>query len=290
VQVSSQHPAGYDGEKVDSAGGIGHGWDVDKRGLSTCATAGCHGVALTGGTSGGPGCGGTFNGKSCHTNVTTTWDTDCTFCHGDRTNTTGNGAPPNGVLDATAATDPTVGAHQKHVTKTATHDVYDCTMCHVKPTNAESPKHIDGGGTVQATVQFTTLNSASAYSTTAYTCSNNYCHGSGVATKTSPAWTSTTALACVDGCHGGDPNRTGMSGEHRRTDTNNGKNSHKGSSCNTCHAGVVDANGNIINLALHVNGAKDVKFSGTNGSSTAGTYNSSNKTCSNIGCHGSENW
>jgi predicted CxxxxCH...CXXCH cytochrome family protein len=68
---------------------------------------------------------------------------------------------------------------------------------------------------VQAEVLFSPLDPGTNYSVTAFTCTTSYCHGSGV-TKTSPVWTSTTALACVDGCHGGDPSRTGMPSGHRR--------------------------------------------------------------------------
>ena len=277
VTAGSQHPAGYQMVTM-------HGYDVDKTGFSTCATANCHGTALTGGATGGPSCSTT---TGCHDKVGSgyTWQTQCTFCHGDITTPSGNGAPPQGVLGATAATDPTVGAHQKHVAATAMHAAWDCTMCHTKPTNATTPGHIDGtGGIVQAEVKFSSLNPSSTYSFSTYSCSSSYCHGSGVTTKTSPAWTSQTALACVDGCHGGDPNRTGMSSEHR--------NDHGGKACYICHAGVIDSNNNIIagGLALHVNGVKDVKFSGTGGSSATGTYNNTTKTCTNPGCHGTKTW
>jgi predicted CxxxxCH...CXXCH cytochrome family protein len=69
---------------------------------------------------------------------------------------------------------------------------------------------------VQAEVLFSPLDPGTNYSVTAFTCTTSYCHGSGVTAKTSPVWTSTTALACVDGCHGGDPSRTGMPSGHRR--------------------------------------------------------------------------
>jgi predicted CxxxxCH...CXXCH cytochrome family protein len=256
VQITSVHPPGYNDRTK-------HGYDFDAQGPSSCATAGCHGTALTGGNTGGPSC------NTCHT---ANWQTDCKFCHG----TTANGAPPEGVLGQTAATDPHVGAHAVHVGATATHAAWDCTYCHTKPSTALTPGHIDGtGGIVQAEVLFSSLNPGSAYSFTANTCATSYCHGSGVTAKTSPVWTSTTALACVDGCHGGDPNRTGMSSNHRRSD-------HK-KPCATCHKSVVDANNNIIAAGLHVNGAKDVQFSPAGSS-----YNPTNKSCTGTGngCHG----
>jgi predicted CxxxxCH...CXXCH cytochrome family protein len=251
LQVTSIHPAGYNAREQ-------HGYDFDKRGSSTCATAACHGVALNGG--GGPSC------QSCHT---ASWQTDCKFCHGSDA----TGAPPAGVLGATAATDKTVGAHTKHLGATTMHTAWNCAMCHVTPTSATSTGHIDGtGSVVQAEVKYSTLNPAGTFTAATATCGNLYCHGTGIANGTAPVWTSTTQLTCLQ-CHGGDPNRTGMSSEHRRGD-------HK-RSCATCHKSVVNATPAIINAALHVNGVKDVQFN-------TGTYNSANKSCTGTGngCHG----
>jgi predicted CxxxxCH...CXXCH cytochrome family protein len=256
VQITQVHPPGYNAREM-------HGYDFDKHGSSTCATAGCHGVSLNGGNTGGPSC------NSCHT---ANWQTDCKFCHG----TSANGAPPQGVLGQTAASDPHVGAHAAHVGATAMHPAWDCTYCHTMPSTALTPGHIDGtGGIVQAEVVFSSRNPSSVFSFTANTCATNTCHGSGVATKTSPPWTSTAALGCVDSCHGGDPSRSGMSSGHRRGD-------HK-KSCATCHKSVVDSGLKIINVALHVNGTKDVQFAPAGSS-----YNPANKSCTGTGngCHG----
>ncbi len=257
VTAGSNHPPGYNAREM-------HGYDFDKHGSSSCATAGCHGVTLNGGSTGGPSC------NTCHT---ANWQTDCKFCHG----TTANGAPPQGVTGQTAASDPHVGAHGKHLGATAMHPAWDCTYCHTLPSTALTPGHIDGaGGAIQAEVVFSTRNPSSVFSFTTNTCASNYCHGSGLANKTSPAWTSTTVLGCVDGCHGGDPSRSGMSSDHRRGD-------HK-KSCATCHKSVVDATNKIVNVGLHVNGAKDVQFSAAGSS-----YNAATKSCTGTGngCHGS---
>src|SRR5258708_1620943 len=77
------HPPGYNA--FDK-----HGYDFDSHGSATCATAGCHGVTLLGGNTGGPSC------NTCHT---ANWQSDCKFCHG----TTAHGAPPQGVQGETAA-------------------------------------------------------------------------------------------------------------------------------------------------------------------------------------------
>lgn len=253
LQVNAIHPAGYEARAQ-------HGYDFDKRGPATCATANCHGVALGGG--GGPSC------QSCHT---AGWQTDCKFCHGSDA----TGAPPQGVLGATLPTDRTVGAHGKHLAATATHGPWTCTMCHLQPTSATTPGHIDGtGSVVQAELRYSTLNPSGTYNTTTTTCGNLYCHGTGRANGTAPAWTSTTDLTCL-GCHGGDPLRTGMSSEHRRDDHEE--------PCVACHKNVVNATPAIINTALHVNGARNVQF--TNPGSS---YNATAKSCTGTGngCHG----
>jgi predicted CxxxxCH...CXXCH cytochrome family protein len=252
------HPAGYNQPQM-------HGFDFDRHGAATCATASCHGTALTGGNSGGPAC------TSCHAQ----WQTSCTFCHGGTGGTTG--APPASVEGATAVSDRHVGSHAKHVSATPLHAAWNCSYCHTTPSTALTPGHVDGtGGIVQAELAFSSLNPSSLYSTTSTTCSASYCHGTGLATKTTPAWTSTTPIACVDGCHGGDPNRTAMSSEHRRSD-------HR-KPCNRCHQNVVDATPSITNATLHVNGTRNVQFT-TAGSS----YNPATKSCTGTGtgCHGS---
>jgi predicted CxxxxCH...CXXCH cytochrome family protein len=257
LQVTQVHPAGYNAREQ-------HGYDFDKHGASTCATASCHGVALTGGSSGGPSC------NSCHNN----WQTNCTFCHGGTANTTG--APPQGTLGATAATDAHVGAHTKHVTQGIS-AAYGCAMCHTNPTSALTPTHVDGtGSVVQAEVTYSPLNPAATFNATTAACTNLYCHGNGRTAAGTATWTSTTALTCTS-CH--PTNGTGMSGDHKKhiQDEN--------MKCAECHQTVVNAAQAIIAPALHVDGAKQVKM-------PTGTYTPTTKACSGLpnGCHGTKTW
>lgn len=274
VTAGSNHPTGY--EMVTM-----HGYDVDKTGTSSCATSGCHGVTLTGGTTGGPSC-STVTG--CHDKVGGgfTWQTQCTFCHGNIAVPSGNGAPPQGVLGGTAPTDKTVGAHQTHLGATAMHGAWDCVMCHTKPSNATTPGHIDGtGGIVQAEVKYSALNPSGTFAFATATCGTLYCHGNGRTSAGTATWTSTTALTCTS-CHltpAPGASASGMSGKHNKhiKDENY--------RCVTCHATVVDATPTIIAPALHVNGVKEIKMS-------QGTYNPANKSCSGLGngCHGTKSW
>jgi predicted CxxxxCH...CXXCH cytochrome family protein len=264
LQVNAQHPPGYNAREQ-------HGYDFDQHGASTCATAACHGTALTGGSSGGPSC------NTCH--APSTWRTTCNFCHGSTTNT--NGAPPEGVMGQTAASDAHVGAHTVHLGATSMHSAWTCSMCHTTPTDALNANHIDGtGGIVQAEVVYSTMNPGATFTASTSGCASVYCHGSGlpsggVAGAGTATWTSTTALNCTTSCHGGDAARTGMSSEHRRSD-------HR-KTCNRCHNTVTDAAMAIINPSLHVNGTRNVSFS------AGGTYNPSAKSCTGTGtgCHGS---
>ena len=253
LQVTMVHPPGYGAREM-------HGYAADQNGVSTCATANCHGSALTGGTTGGPSC------NSCHTG----WQTNCTFCHGGTANTTG--APPQGVLGQTALTDRHVGAHTSHVGATAMHAAWDCTMCHTKPSTAVTPGHL-GTGTVQAEVAYGSLNPAGTYSTTTAVCSNLYCHGNGRTSAGTATWTSMTDMTCTS-CH---PTTALASGRHDKHIAANVK-------CAQCHSSVVDTNMAIIAPSLHVNAIKNVTFS------AGGTWTPTTKGCSGIACHVARTW
>ncbi len=190
----------------------------------------------------------------------------CTSCHGSGT----SAAPPKDLLGNTVPTARGVGAHEAHLRPSTWHRALPCTSCHTVPTTASAPGHIDGDNTAELT--FDTLNPAATYA--AGTCSNLYCHGNGRANTGTATWTTPGALAC-GACH--SMNGTGMSGRHRL---------HIGEEnirCSQCHADVVNANRNIINANLHVNGVHEVKM-------TAGTFNAATRRCSNLACHEAETW
>jgi predicted CxxxxCH...CXXCH cytochrome family protein len=251
LQVVAVHPPGW-------AQPGQHGNAFNQSGPTSCNAAGCHGPALTGGGSG-------IACTDCHAS----WQTDCTFCHGGTDNLTG--APPLSLLDEVSRSIPAIGAHTTHVEASGTHGAYDCTACHLKPSSALSPAHVDGSG--GAELLFSSINSAATYS--GASCSNLYCHGNGRQNNGSASWTSTTALAC-SGCHPAQGTTgEGMSGEHKKhIDGENMR-------CSECHQSVVDTGFDIINPLLHVNGVKDIEIT------VGGTWTPSNKSCSNVGagCH-----
>ncbi len=222
----------------------------------TCVN--CHGEDLMGGSA----------GVSCDTCHEPDWRTNCTYCHGG--DETLDGAPPR---DIDGSTDPSMisfSAHTDHVT-TDIHGAYDCTQCHVTPTDVLSLGHVFLGDATPAVseVEFGDgLSSAGSYASG--TCSNLYCHGNGQ--NTASVTVETGSDAC-DACHGSQANASSwfdLSGEHR-------EHLGEGVQCGDCHATTVAGNSTIIDPDLHVNGELDLEL-------PAGiTYNGS--TCTGS-CHG----
>ena len=248
-------------------------------GLGSCGA--CHGQDFAGGSSG-------VSCTACHTSVgQADWATDCTFCHGDPASS--RVSPPVDTQGRSEATNVSVGVHAAHVGTTIASPL-GCDACHPSRGDVRTDTaHVDGDGVAE--VVFGPLaktgGAAATYtrvSSTSATCASTYCHGrfSGGASSGSGAtvsWTSTTPVGCTS-CHGNPP----ASGEHSK---------HSGSSfrCYNCHNAVVDSSNGFVDAALHVNGAKDVRFGGTrNSQAVSGTWSAATRTCSNLSCHGSESW
>ena len=192
----------------------------------------------------------------------------CTTCHGG----TASSAPPKDLSGDTLATARGVGAHTAHLKPSTWHRAMPCTSCHVVPLTLDAPGHRDGDNVAE--VKFDTLNPAALYTAGTTTCSTLYCHGNGRGNTGTASWVTPGALGCTS-CHAIDG--TNMSGDHRKHIA--GENIR----CSQCHATVVDANRNIINAGLHVNGLHEVKMAN-------GTFNATTRACSNTGCHGTKTW
>lgn len=211
----------------------------------------CHGEYYAGGLS-SPTC------YNCHKDAG--GPEACNTCHGDFTKTN-LVAPPRALNNAVSTTDPGVGAHTLHLTqiKIAPQNV-KCSECHIVPTNFRSPGHIDSSP--KAEVIFKNQPASSKYDFTTFKCSNTYCHGNFEFTKASakysfvytadkitgnnfsPQWNKVdgTQAACGT-CHGLPPT---------------GHQTQSLSACSTCHTGVVDSKGNIIDNKKHMNGKINV--------------------------------
>lgn len=211
----------------------------------------CHGEFYAGGSS-SPTC------YTCHKDAG--GPEACNTCHGDFTKTS-QVAPPRALNNAISTTDPGVGAHTLHLAqiKIAPKNV-ECNECHSIPTNFRSAGHIDSSP--KAEVIFKGQPSNANYNFNNYKCANTYCHGNFEFKKTtskypfvytedkiegnnySPIWNKVdgTQAACGT-CHGLPPK------------------GHQASSltaCATCHTGVVDNRGNIVDPSKHINGKTNV--------------------------------
>jgi predicted CxxxxCH...CXXCH cytochrome family protein len=248
---------------------------VNVSGLASCRE--CHGADLAGGTTG-------VSCATCHEAAgVAAWDTSCTFCHGSRT--TGRANPPQDVRNGTATTSVSVGVHESHATSAIAN--VGCADCH--PARAASvatdAAHVDGDGVAE--IQFGAIartgNVIPTYTRTSGTsasCASTYCHGNfSGGRRATVTFTSTTQVTCSS-CHASPPS----TGEHS-------KHASEGLRCTNCHNAVVSSTNAIVDKALHLNGAKNVKLGGAWGSRTVtGTWTPSTKTCSSLSCHGSERW
>jgi predicted CxxxxCH...CXXCH cytochrome family protein len=147
----------------------------------------------------------------------------CTACHG---------APP------------ATGAHRQHVFASALRGPIACSECHLVPETVDAVGHVDSD--LPAEVTFGPLARARgalpAWDAAAGRCSTSYCHGAAA-----PSWTRLDQGEAACGtCHGIPP----ASPAHAPTLTLR--------DCHTCHAGSVDAFGNILTNGGHLDGNVDL--------------------------------
>ena len=197
----------------------------------------CHGSDLQGESA--LGC------DSCHASD---WRTNCTFCHGGMEDETG--APPRGLHPDRPDIFP---AHQAHVEGTL-HAPYECTQCHLKPTDVLSVNHIFDSTPARSEVNF--QNGLSVDGTyTQEGCDNLYCHGTG---QSLGGWSIEQGAVTCTSCHANQTSgRSGwrnMSGQHE-------DHLREGITCDECHGSVVGSEERLVNINLHVNGHLDLSFS-----------------------------
>ncbi len=224
------------------------------------------------------------------------WRTECTFCHGDKSLTraavaTGPAAadavgspaantvnavlaaPERGSQDELTAAENAVGAHQRHVSDSATTGnrlalAFRCQECHGVGVLTDAAHvgvgHVDGqvvvgwqlaasrGATpAPAAGSYPAARDATGLARATPTSCTNYCHGAtltgGAASKT-VTWTSTGTAGCGT-CHGLPPDAP-----HPGVGTS--------TNCGGCHAGYDCTAANLaactVNKTLHVNGVTDV--------------------------------
>jgi predicted CxxxxCH...CXXCH cytochrome family protein len=225
----------------------------------------CHGNDYSGGLVG-------VSCRDCHSDAA--GPEACNTCHGafaaDASDLR-NVAPPAGLDGETLASQPAVGAHQRHLRYNPSRPVIEaCQECHRVPTDMRSAGHLDALGPTADVVFADSMASlttesgvripAPVFDPGTHSCSGTYCHGNWgllkaqsandfvyVADKiegnvAAPVWTSPSTAACGT-CHGLPPT---------------GHEPHALTECADCHDGVVDAAGGIADSTLHMNGKINV--------------------------------
>lgn len=212
------------------------------QGLGACQA--CHGEDLTGGFT-SVGC------ADCHDATlpagVTTWRQNCLMCHGGGDNDTG--APPRTTWGRDADL-VRVGAHTTHVTGGAIAPAFDCSVCHVKPTDALSPGHVDAptAAVVFGGIAADRGGVSATWDRPTASCSSTYCHGGTLAggSNTTPVWTRVgQGEAACGTCHGLPP-----PAPHPAVDGDPSR-------CAACHPDTVDAAGVVIPPSaggLHLDG------------------------------------
>jgi predicted CxxxxCH...CXXCH cytochrome family protein len=215
------HPRGFN----DLNSQAFHGNALAQDGYDMAGCRGCHGSDYAGGVA-------ESSCLQCHTGS----PEDCSTCHGSGLSS----APP---LDLSGDFDSSVdgvGAHQAHLMGGDLSEAVPCAACHTVPKLLHASGHVDTAPPAEVLLDGFAATGGLTPAYSGGTCSNTYCHGSAT-----PSWTGGSDEASCGSCHGLPP----MVGDHPQVDA-----------CDLCHGDVVDADRNIVNKALHVNGQVEVAF------------------------------
>lgn len=210
-----------------------HGEALRLRNFDMSGCQSCHGADYAGGVV----------ETSCLTCHSATPE-GCTTCHG------GNGslAPPKDTRGNRETTFFGVGAHQAHLGQGSLSAALNCTDCHQFPAGFADPAHIDGDGRAELVfgARASTNGSVPVYDPQTNTCAGTYCHSGGrMGNNAVPVWTEVgSGQAACGTCHSLPP---GEETGHAQVAL----------SCSICHSSVVDADNNIIDTSLHINGQTD---------------------------------
>lgn len=223
-------------------------WDMTK-----CKE--CHGTNYAGGTA-SPSC------NTCHKNPG--GPEACNTCHGNFNNPSLI-APPVDLNRNTDTKFAGVGAHSTHLLNVKIGQLVKCNECHVVPTSVYAAGHMDNNG--RAEVAMTTKysnyqNGNGTYDLSSYKCSNTYCHGNFSFPKSSSQWQFAYTADKIEG-NNFQPVWNKVDGTQGKCGTCHGlpPKGHMDSDlqgCATCHIGVVDKYGNIIDKTKHMNGKIEV--------------------------------
>lgn len=175
----------------------------------------------------------------------------CSACHGS----SANAAPPMDTAGNSATSARGVGAHQRHVVTSDRHTALDCAACHVKPKAVGDKGHMDSalpaelvfGALARGDLRTPKAGFKPQWDSAKLSCKSVYCHDLDGGKTPAPSWTAAGKLAC-DSCHGAPPAKALSGATHPKATL---------TTCHTCHKGVVDSAGKIIDKSKHVNGVTD---------------------------------
>lgn len=231
-----------------------HGDYVGEKGWNLSICSQCHGKQYQGGVA-AVAC------IKCHTNPG--GPEACNTCHGNFNDPT-KIAPPRDLEDGTETTESGVGAHSAHLYNVKFTSNVKCSDCHIVPVSYSAVGHIDNSEGAELTfgkISNYEIGSAT-YDNGTLKCSNTYCHGGFAFNKSNsqyqsfytadkiegnnlqPIWNKVDGTQAECGsCHGLPPKG------HIESDLK---------SCATCHIGVVDKYGKIIDATKHMDGKINV--------------------------------
>ncbi len=232
--------------------------------------------------------------RSCHVHNSTSgsFAADCTSCHGfpPQQNTPGGPLGYARTASYSYATSPAFKdesktGHQAHAGSAPY--AFSCFECHAGNQHAT-------GNFQQVFITKTGILAATGGAIPSYntifpgTCSNMYCHSNGAPTGGTPVYKS-PEWANAKGSIIGTPGE--CSACHEAMPPTNAHPGHLSNNfaCDLCHAATVTGNTVIKDTGKHVNGVKDVLFSGTAAIGDSGSYDGSAHTCSNLYCHSNGN-
>ncbi len=231
-----------------------HGKYIASKNWSMSSCTSCHGTNYAGKVA-SPSC------NTCHKNPG--GPEACNTCHGSFSNTNLI-SPPTDLARNIDTKFAGVGAHSKHLFDAKIGVVTVCSDCHIVPSSYSSASHIDNS--LKAELVFSKQSDSeignSVYDFISNKCSNTYCHGGFAFSKSSsqyqfaytadniegnnyqPIWNKVdgSQMACGS-CHGLPPK-----GHMESTIAG----------CATCHTGIVDKYGKIIDATKHMDGKINV--------------------------------
>ena len=232
-----------------------HGKFIANKNWSMQDCAKCHGVSFAGGIS-SPTC------NTCHNQPG--GPEACNTCHGDFSKP-GSVAPPRALNNVIVTTDPGVGAHTFHLTGIKDASLVACNECHTVPSALASAGHIDNSPKAELIFgSFTNRGPSQAtYNQSNNTCANTYCHGNFEFSKATSAYPFIYEFGDKITGNNYSPKWTKVDGTEGKCGTCHGlpPTGHQASTlkaCATCHSGVVNNLGKIIDPTKHINGEVNV--------------------------------